>query len=86
MKKVLIILVCFAFLFISCERLKKRVKHVKSEYVGLERIVTLYSYDGKVIKQWEGKFMVEIEGGLIAFIDDDGKEIKVMGVFTVEEK
>lgn len=82
------ILICLLVAFFSCtERQKKELKHFKSDLVGLKRQVTLYNYDGKIIKQWEGRFKIELqEGPILSWIDDNGKEIKIHGIFTVEEQ
>ncbi len=70
----------------SCtERQRKNLKHMKSDIIGLKRKVTLYDCNGKVIRQWQGRFKVETIGGYISFIDEDGKDIKVSGTVIVEE-
>ncbi len=70
----------------SCtETQRKDLKHFKSSVIGLKRKVTLYSANGEPIKTWEGRFKVEVMGAFIAFIDDNGKEVKVSGNVVVEE-
>jgi hypothetical protein len=76
--------------FLACapgctERQRKDIKHFKSDLVGLKRRVTLYDCNGQVLKTWEGRFKVEIQGSYLAFIDDHGKDIKVSGTVLVEE-
>jgi hypothetical protein len=65
---------------------RKELKHVKSGLIGLDRIVTLYDCAGNPIRKWEGRFKVEMTGGVATFIDDDGNEVKVSGTYVIEEK
>lgn len=72
----------------GCENLKKDIKHIKSNAVGLNRIVEQRDFEGNVIKQYEGKFKVEIIGdNAVAFILDNGREVKLFGgIIAIEEK
>ena len=67
------------------ERQRKNLKHFKSDIIGLKRRVTLYDCNGRVIKSWQGRFKIEVQGGYISFIDDKGKDIKISGTVVVEE-
>lgn len=70
----------------SCtERQRKNLKHMKSDIIGLKRKIVLYDCNGKVIRQWEGRFKVETIGSYVSFIDDDGRDIKISGTVLVEE-
>lgn len=69
----------------GCEDAAKSVKHFQSSLTGLKRTVTFYAPDGSV-KTWDGKFKVEIDNGVASFIADDGKEVKISGFYTIEEK
>ncbi len=74
------------FLVSSCtERQRKNLKHLKSDIIGLKRKVTLYDCNGRVIREWKGRFKIEVQGSYISFIDDDGKDVKVSGTVVVEE-
>jgi len=64
---------------------RKEIKHIKSDLIGLKRKITLYDANGRVIREWEGRFKIEIQGAYISFIDDQGKEIKLGGTVVVEE-
>ncbi len=85
----LLIIVCMAALIFSLtgctERQRKNLKHFKSDIIGLKRRVTLYDCSGKVIRTWEGRFKIEVQGAYISFIDDNGKDIKLSGTIVVEE-
>jgi predicted small secreted protein len=84
---VLVLLACFVLAAMSgcTERQRKNLKHLKSDIIGLKRRVTLYDCSGKVIRQWEGRFKIEVQGAYLSFIDDNGKDIKVSGTVVVEE-
>ncbi len=86
-KQVLIIIfiLCAIFIFSCTEKQRKELKHFKSDIIGLKRIVTLYDCNGKIIKQWKGRFKIEIQGAYISFIDNNGKEVKISGTIVVQE-
>lgn len=67
------------------EKQEKNIKHFKSDIIGIKRKVTLYDCNGNVIRNWEGRFRIEIQGSYLSFIDDNGKDIKVSGTVVVEE-
>ncbi len=60
------------------------MKHTASSIFGLNRQITLYSADGKIIKQWRTRAKIEDNGGSVWFIAD-GKAITVSGTFLIEE-
>lgn len=70
----------------SCESCNKEFRHMKSSMVGLDRHIVLYSADGKEIRKWDTRSMVEMDGGSASWIGNDGKEIKIAGTFIIEEK
>ncbi len=83
----LVLMLCFSLAALSgcTERQRKNLKHLKSDIIGLKRRVTLYDCSGKVIRQWEGRFKIEVQGAYLSFIDDNGKDVKVSGTVVVEE-
>ncbi|MFH1118023.1 MAG: hypothetical protein V1792_29225 [Pseudomonadota bacterium] len=66
------------------EKQRQEYSHWKSDLIGLNRRITLYSADGTPIKKWEGRYKVEIKDGVARFIHD-GKAIVISGTFVVEE-
>ena len=83
---VVLLLLGLTTVFWGCtERQRKNLKHFKSDIIGLKRKVILYDAQGKVIRQWQGRFKIEVQGSFISFIDDNGKDIKVSGTVVVEE-
>lgn len=84
---VMLFLILFlgATIFSGCEKVQKEIKHQKSDIIGLKRIVVLYANNGSVIKTWNGRFKVEMNGSVASFINGDGHEIKVSGTYIIEE-
>ena len=66
---------------------QQTMKRVKSNYIGLNRVATLYANDGSVITNYEGRFQVEFsEGGSAARFIIDNKTIHMSGTYTIVEK
>jgi len=87
MKK-LFILVSLAFLFSSCSGVERTLKTIGSDFGGgLERIATVYTYDGKPIKTWEGKidFQSSDVAGKVLF-DLNGKRVIINGGIVISEE
>lgn len=56
---------------------------------GIERTVTIYDVNGKVIRQYEGKFDVEYDDDRILFDDENGKRhvlYYTTGTVAIDEK
>ena len=83
---IIVLILCAIFIFSCTQKQKKELKHFKSDIIGLKRTVTLYDCNGKIIKQWKGRFKIEIQGAYISFIDNNGKEVKVSGTIVVQEE
>ena len=52
---------------------------------GIERTVTVYSYDGDEIKSWTGKFDVT-ENDQETYFDIDGKRVIIQGGIIINEE
>lgn len=69
---------------------KRALKSQESNFnSGIERTVTIYDVNGKVIKQYEGKFDVEYDDDRILFDDENGKRHVVYyttGTVAIDEK
>lgn len=73
-------------LLTGCEGLSRTVKTVQSDFTGgLERVVTVYSYDGEPIQSWEGKFDIQRRDDGVVF-DINGKRVIVKGGIIVSEE
>lgn len=83
--RVILVAAALCFLTAGCtERQRQDISHFKSDLVGLKRTVTLYSADGKPIREWKGRFKVEVSGGVARFLDD-GKAVMISGTYVIEE-
>ncbi len=81
----LVLLVVFAAS--GCQRMEKRGKHWESSWSGLNRTITLYTDDGRVLHRWNAKTYIETDPPVVAFIDSSGREIKIDGgILLVEER
>lgn len=52
---------------------------------GLERTVTVYSYDGDILGEWSGKFDVT-ENDQETFFDVDGRRVIIQGGIIINEE
>lgn len=61
----------------GCESLKRIVKSASSDVGGgLNRTVKVLSYDGKIIKEYKGKFDIQVKDRRVLF-DLNGKRISI---------
>lgn len=77
MKKITIIAIAVILMFAtSCASLERDMKDLKSDFGrGLDRILTVYTADGEVLKTYEGKIdLASTEGGIVKF-DLNGQRI-----------
>lgn len=65
--------------------IKNLGRHIVSNTSGINREITLYSVDGHVIKTWHTNSMIEDEGSVICFFDDNGNAIQISGTVVVEQ-
>lgn len=73
-------------LLTGCAGCQQTFSHIKSNVVGLQRVITLYANDGSVIKTWTIKGTVEDRGGSFRFLTGEGKAITLSGTVTIEEQ
>ena len=88
MKKYLVCaLAVSALLFSGCTGTQERgLKNIKSNWTGgLNRTITVYDYNGKPIKTWEGKIDISDAKDETDFIVD-GKRIIIHGGITIIEE
>lgn len=70
----------------GCASCSRRAKTFQSDMGGgLERTVTLYSLDGKVIAAWEGRIDLAATEDEVWF-DLDGKRVNINGGIVVVEE
>ena len=78
MKKFIVLLTICLFLTIGCDEQTRINRPHRS------RVVTLYSSDGKIIQQWEGRFFVACNQGFVTFTNK-GKRVILSGTITVAD-
>lgn len=89
-KGVLGVILTIAFVMVlmtyttGCAGCQQDWSHMKSELVGLNRVIILYANDGTVIKKWHTRSQVQDQGGSFRFLVD-GKAIQIAGTITIEE-
>lgn len=69
----------------GCAGCNNDLKHIKSQWVGLNRHITLFNNNGGIIREWDTRAKVEDNGGTCYFIVD-GKAVTIAGTFLIEEK
>lgn len=68
----------------SCQRWRKSIASDVSG--GMDRIVTVYDYNGNVLKTYTGKFDVTDSESEVYFDDEDGKRIIIHGGIIINEE
>jgi len=69
----------------SCASTQHEWSHFKSNWFGLNRKITLYSADGRVIREWQGQYNLEVDSNTVRFIEN-GKAVHISGTFVIEEQ
>lgn len=81
-----IALLVVALLLFGCTEGTRRVfKSVTSNIAGLERVVTVYSYDGDVIAEYRGRIDLDYHDGRVLF-ELDGKRIAIYNAVVIAEE
>ena len=63
---------------------QQQMSHMKSQFAGLDREITLYSNDGKVIERWQTRTQVEDKGGSFRFMVGD-RAVIISGTVVIKE-
>ena len=79
--KILVLILLAIGMCTGCESLKRSMKDWDSEMGGLNRVVNVYSYDGKLIATYEGKIDLEENEGKVLF-DLNGKRYVYYNAFV----
>lgn len=72
------------YVYFNLPSVQQRISHAKSEAIGLDRTITLYTNEGKPIKSWKGRVQVELDGGAARFITGH-KTVIISGAYIIEE-
>lgn len=82
----LLVGVCIFFMS-SCGSCKRFTKDMETNIkAGTERVATLYDYNGKIIKKWEGKIDMSESHTETYLLVGDKRIIIHGGIMVVEEK
>jgi hypothetical protein len=73
-----------AVIFGGCASQEQSWSHFKSSWTGLDRKITLYGEDGRPIREWKGRYNMEVEGPSARFMHE-GKAVHISGTFVIEE-
>lgn len=70
----------------GCQSWERSMKSLSSDISGgLDRTVTVYDYNGQVIRQYDGKFDVS-ESENEVYFDIDGKRVIIHGGIVINEE
>lgn len=66
---------------------QRTLKSVSSDFGGgLDRMVTVYDYNGNEIRSWTGKFDVSESENEVYFDNEDGKRVIIHGGIVINEE
>ena len=89
MKKKIAVFILLAAMMLSlagCASWSRTWKSFGSDITGgLNRTVTVYSYDGDILGQWSGKFDVS-ESESETYFDVNGKRVIIQGGIIINEE
>ena len=87
MKKLLLIsaLLGVQVLHSGCAGCANTWKEFHASTTGLHKKITLFSNDGKVLREWTTTTDTNDKGGSCMFLDKDGRYVRIAGTFVVEE-
>jgi hypothetical protein len=86
MKAAFVLLAIAVLAVAGCKRMDKLDKHWRSGWNGLDRTISMYSDDGRLMARWRATTYVETDPPVIAFIDSAGKEVKLMGGMVIVQE
>ncbi|GAB4176998.1 MAG: hypothetical protein Fur006_08370 [Coleofasciculaceae cyanobacterium] len=78
-------LVLACILLTSCASTQHNWSHFKSDWFGLDRKITLYSANAQVIREWQGRYNLEVDSNTVRFMEN-GKAVHISGTFVIEEQ
>lgn len=85
---ILVAIIFAAIIVLNGASIRRGFKSLSSQYNnGMNRVITVYDYNGNEIRSWEGKFDVtESETGIMFDRADDGKRVIITGGIIVNEE
>jgi hypothetical protein len=66
---------------------QRKLSHIKSSVVGLNRTISIYGYDSKLIKSYQTRSAIERPGdGTQTFFKENGKRVDITGGIVIAEE
>lgn len=82
----LVVVIVISLIILSPQSFRRSIKSFGSEFGGgLNRTVSVYSYDGELIRSWYGKFDVSDSENEV-FFDVNGKRVIIHGGIVINEE
>lgn len=70
----------------GCTLFESAMKDFESDTKGIDRVVTLYDYEGEQIAEWEGNMRLETATpGEVSFIIDGKRTVIEGGIAVIQE-
>ena len=90
-RPVLLLMLAFAVAAAGagCQRMEKFGKHWESGMDGLDRTISQYSIDGRLMNRWNAKTYIETGrrgADMVSFLDSAGHEVKLVGGIVVVQE
>lgn len=79
-------LCAFIFLITGTAGFKRFMKSTFSSFNGLNRTITVYDYNGGVVRQWSGKFDVSSSEYEVYFDDENDHRVIIHGGIVINEE
>jgi hypothetical protein len=85
---IIVILITIFAIVINRASIQRGFKSLQSEYAnGIDRTITVYDYNGEVVKTYSGKFDVtESETGIMFDDSETGKRVIITGGIIINEE
>jgi hypothetical protein len=75
------------FIYSDTQFGQRKLSHLKSSVVGLNRTISIYGYDSKLIKAYQTRSSIERPGdGTQTFFKENGKRVDITGGIVIAEE
>lgn len=82
-----VIVITFCTFVLPTESFQRFVKDITSDYNGgIERTISVYDYNGELIREYKGKFDVEYKNDGTVKFDNNGKRTTITGGIIINEE
>lgn len=71
----------------GCASCSRAAKNISSDFGGgIERTVTAYDYNGKMLGEWSGKFDISSNDQEFFFDDEEGHRVIIQNAIVISEE